>query len=302
MNRWIAAVLVTLSVLAGVGVGYAAQRDDESGTTAPGRSPSATPAAAATPGGSTESGPVTVTDAYLVASRTGGATLSAVLRGPSGVAVNGITAEIDGRPLMIGEGYDGNELLDNSLEGEGDLRLGEKGVDVGDDFIEARPCFVVHDVEVGQRVRVTLDLDGASDAALEVPVVTADQVDDVALFEGPPPKITEATIAVYPGEDDAPLGFTIVSRSGDVEEARLRSIVVEGSGVPPDVRVEHHTATGGPSGFFAQEEPLTVVAARPSDGDYDFVDARVLTIGSTVTLRIPFPSGVTVGRFRVVAG
>lgn len=299
MNRKIAAALVALSIMAGVGVGFVVQRSQDAPASA-----SPKPSVEATPVGATfTSGPVKVTDAFLVASRTAGATLVATLRGPENVAVDGVSAEIDGRTLPVAEGYDGDAVDSNMLEEGQPLRLGAKGVKHGDGFVYTTTAYVVHEAKVGQRVRVTLDLNGASDVALDIPVVDADEVDDVALFEGPPPKFTNAKIVVFPGEEKAPLGYTIVSRNGRSEGTSVDRLTVwSRDGIQLNIEVQHHTATGGPSGIGAPVKPETVVAARPNDGDYDYIDAAALKVGQTIIIHFPFPSGVSDVKFKVVAG
>lgn len=300
MNRKIAAALVGLSILAGIGFGYAVQRSQDAPASA--QTPSAEKSADGPTGASATSGRITVSGAFLVASRTAGATLVATLQGPAGVAVDGITAEIDGRTLPVAIGADGDAVDSNMLE-KGPLRLGAKGVKHDDGSVYARNAYVVHDVKVGQRVQVTLDLNGASNMALDVPVVDADKVDDVALFEGPPPKFTDAKIVVFAGEERATLGYTLVSRSGRSEGTSVDRLTFSNrDGVPLNIELQHHTATGGPSGIGAWVKPETTVAARPSDGDYDYVDAAALKVGQTVTIHFPFPSGVSDVPFKVVAG
>lgn len=299
MNRKIAAALVGLSILAGIGFGYAVQRSQDAPASASPR-PSAEPSAV---GASFTSGPVKVTNAFLVASRTAGATLVATLRGPEDVAVDGVAAEIDGRTLPVAEGHDGDAIDPNMLEEGRPLRLGAKGVKHADGFVYTTTAYVVHEAKVGQRVRVTLDLNGASDVALDVPVVDADQVDDVALFEGPSPKFTNAKIVVFPGEEKATLGYTLVSRNGRSEGTSVDRLTVSShDGIQLNIEVQHHTATGGPSGINASVKPETTVAARPSDGDYDYVGAAEVEVGQTVIIHFPFPSGVSDVPFKVVAG
>lgn len=300
MNRKIAAMLVGLSILAGAGVGFVVQHSQDTPASAKPK-PSASKSADGPQGGESTTGPVKVTGAFLVASRTAGATLVATLRGPSGVTVDGITAEIDGRTLPVALGYDGDSVGSNTLDAA-PLHLGAKGVKVGG-FVETRTAYVVHDAKVGQHVQVTLDLNGASDVALDVPVVDADQVKDVALFEGPPPKFTNAKIVVFPGEEKATLGYTIVSGNGRSEGTTVDRLTVwSRDGIQLNTPVEHHTATGGPSGIGAFDKPETVVAARPGEGDFDYVDAGALKVGQTITIHFPFAGGVSVVPFKVVAG
>lgn len=298
MNRKIAALLVGLSILAGAGVGYVVQRSQDAPVSASPK-PTVEPSAVGT---SFTSGPVKVTDALLVASRTAGATLVATLRGPENITVDGVTAEIDGRTLPVAFGIDGDAVGSNMLEEGRPLRLGAKGVK-RDGAVYTTTAYVVHDAKVGQRVQVTLDLNGASDVALDVPVVDADQVKDVALFEGPPPKFTNAKIVVFPGEEKATLGYTIVSRNGRSEGTSIDRLTVwSRDGIQLNIEVQHHTATGGPSGIGAFVQPETTVAYRPGEGDYDYVDAAALKVGQTITIHFPFPGGVSEVPFKVVAG
>lgn len=310
MNRKIAAALVGLSILAGIGLGYAAQRMQDAPASA-----SPKPSVEATAVGATfRSGPVKVTGVSLVASKTGGATLVATLGPLEYLHAASVTAELKGKALPVVTGTIDQddprmtaEIQPNPI---GKTHIGKQWKSGHADLFESE-AFVVHGAKVGQTVRVNIEFGDRGrkptpDAKLDVPVVSAAEVPDAVLFEGPPPKFSGATITVYPGEDRAVMGYTIVSRNG--KEDRLDPSTpeqIEGTG--PD---------GAPIAWKKQQgccilgqlvdalqKPVTVRAQDPSQAEvYDYVDASRVKVGDTVTFRFPFLAGVVKVPFKVVAG
>lgn len=309
MNRKIAAVLVGLSILTGIGVGYVVQRSQDAPASAsPKPEPSAEPSAV---GATFTSGPVKVTGVSLVASKTGGATLVATLGPLKYLHVESVTAELKDKDKDL-------PVVTATIE-QGDPRLTDEALPTqigkqwktGDTDLFEQEAFVVHGVKVGQTVRLNIEFGDRSDkptpnAKLDVPVVSSEDVPDAVLFEGPPPEFSNATITLFPGEDRAVMGYTIVSRNG--EEERLNPSFpeqIEGTGpdgAPIAWKKQQGCCILGPL-VDALLTPKTVAPQDPSGAEvYDYVDASRVKVGDSVTFRFPFLSGVAVVKFKVVSG
>ena len=240
---------------------------------------------------------IVITDAVLVAPRSGAASLSAKFANGTGQEdeIARISARRGVEPLSVYQPGHGIHLipgvpsvLSSSLGGE---------------------MVVVRCVEPGQSVRVTFTFMHAPDQSLDVPVVAdAAKYEEVNVWRQLP-TITNGRFVVVPGQRCAFAGFTIDGHGGS-QHASLDDITVTGPD-GRDIAWKHVTATGGPADVFASAEPMDWAPAvmapgevcdEPGSGDADYIEAADVKVGETVTVAIEFPVGVVRAPFRIVAG
>jgi hypothetical protein len=293
MRRRVAALLLTTSVVVGVGAGVVT-----TAVTPPREGPEVDIAASVAVKPLVE-----IVEPFLVINTDGSATLSATLishhTGPLVIneATNGLQGDGEA-PRMILHGTGSDAILRPGVP----VRIGGLG-----DGYRLR----THDrVQAGSTLPIALSVSSRQGLFTDGPVVTAvapvvartSAHADVA-DNGPNTDISVhgATIVLVPGQDKAYIGGWIESTIDDVTE--LRPVGRLPGGRPIDVL--HQTATGGPSGFYAQASQRMPLGGPPyvddgEGGDADYVRSSEVRAGQTVTITIRFPSGDVVGRFRVV--
>ena len=297
MKKQIAALLVAGSVVGGIvtGVTVDAWTSERPTTAAPARATSSAPA---------DVPDVEVEDPVLVMNDDGTATLSATLinhlEKPVEInsATNGQLEDLDAPPMLVH-----GVRLHTPLLQDVPLRIGG----VGDDY----RLRVVDRVQVGSTLPVTLRItehDGYDPEIPKVsflaPVVARTAAHADVANNGPNPSISvrDAIIVVVPGQAKAYVGGTIESTIEDMTE--LRPTVRPRLG--QSIELLHQTATGGPSGFFAQVGTVSLGDPPYLDsdipGDRDYVRASEVEVGQTVRTTFRFPSGDVVARFTVVQG
>ena len=299
MRHRIAALVLAASVVGGVVVGVTADAltSDGPDQARPVAATSTAPVAAAVPD-------VEVKEPVLVMNDDGTATLSATLvnhlKKPLEInsATSGRSEDLDAPPMLV---YGGRSHA--ALVQDVPLRIG--GVD--DDYrLRMRD-----QVQVGSTLPITLTLtkhDGYDPdipaASFMAPVVERTAAHADVANNGPNRSISvrDAIIVVVPGQEKAYVGGTIESTIEDMTD--LRPIVSPRLG--RDIELLHQTATGGPSGFFAQVGTVSLGDPPYLDsdipGDRDYVRASEVEVGQTVRTTFRFPSGDVVARFTVVQG
>jgi hypothetical protein len=297
MNRRVAALLLVASVVAGAGVGaavHAATSEQPARTAAPAVSSTPTPAKKG----------VEVKDPVLVANDDGTATLSATIVNHTARAlvVNNVTG---GMP----DDYDAPILL--TFRGTPTKTI-EPGVPLTIGRATDAYRFRFRDrVQIGSTLPITLTFLKARHPADPVEVTfTAAVVKRTAVHRavannGPNSDIAvrDGIIVVVPGQTKAYIDGWIDSTVDDMTEIRPTGELRSGR----TVEILHQTATGGPSGVFAQAgEPVRLGYTPYLDdglpGDRDYVEADEVEVGQTVTVTMRFPSGDVVSRFKVVQG
>ena len=113
----------------------------------------------------------------------------------------------------------------------------------------------------------------------------------------------DARIVVVPGQEKAYAILTLVSTIDDV--AFERPTAKNAAGKP--IAYQHQTATGGPYGIDARKGRKEEIGMSPpyrevTGYDADYVNAKDVTVGETISVTIPFPSGDVTVPFKVVAG
>lgn len=168
--------------------------------------------------------------------------------------------------------------------------------------------------------RVTIDLgfavtddeqDGLysaeNSATLDVPVVDRTIDHDSVLGAKPNTRITveDGKIFVIPGQSRALVDGSIVSSITD----NAYEIPTANDSRGNLVAYRHNTATGGPYGIHAEKGKTVRMSSPPYTvpngevvGDFDYFDAKDVTIGEKITVNIPFQSGDVIAIFTVVAG
>jgi hypothetical protein len=115
--------------------------------------------------------------------------------------------------------------------------------------------------------------------------------------------VEDARIVVVPGQHKAYVNGTVVSTIEDIAYELPTARDDDGKPVP----YRHQTATGGPYGFMAEKSKKVEIGLGPTykeftGGDADYVNAKDVTVGETITVTIPFQSGDVIVPFKVVAG
>jgi hypothetical protein len=297
MKKQIAALVLAGSVVGGIvaGVTVDALTSERPTRAAPARA--TTPAPVDVPD-------VEVKDPVLVMNDDGTATLSATLinhlEKPLEInsATNGQVEDLDAPPMLV-HGI----RLHTPLIRDEPMRIGGVG--------DAYRLRLSDRAQVGSTLPITLRVTEHEGYDPEIPKVsflapvvarTAAHAD--VANNGPNPSISvrDAIIVVVPGQAKAYVGGTIESTIEDMTE--LRPTVRPRLG--QSIELLHQTATGGPSGFFAQVgtsslgDPPYLDSDIP--GDRDYVRASEVKIGQTITMTFRFPSGDVVARFKVVRG
>ncbi|MET0766225.1 MAG: hypothetical protein ABWY50_01135 [Aeromicrobium sp.] len=234
----------------------------------------------------------------------GGATLSATvvnhLAGPLGIdrAVAG-QKDDDEAPIMLVHGT----RSDIEIQAGQTMRIGG----IGDPF----RLRLTDRVQVGSTLPVTLFF-GRAPAMANGPAVTVlarvvprDTRHDAVANNGPNREIAvhDPKIVVVPGQEKAYLGGWFESTIDD--GAERRPVAADPGGRPLDVL--HQTATGGPSGFFAQAGEKMIIGQSPyldvePHGDADYLRASDVRVGQVITVTFQFPSGDVIAKATVVQG
>ncbi|MET0931359.1 MAG: hypothetical protein ABWX74_17695 [Aeromicrobium sp.] len=299
MRLKVVGIVIAASVIGGIVVGVAA-----TAMTSDRSSPRAAPtAASASP--TVEVPDVEVKEPVFVMNDDGTATLSATVVNHTKKALE-INSATNGQP----DDYEAPQMLaygnreSVALEPGIPMRIGGVG--------DAYRLRLRDRVQVGSTLPVTLILTEHEGPFLDVPEVTflASVVARAAAQSsvannGPNPAISvrDAIIVVVPGQAKAYVGGWFDSTIDDMTD--LRPTGVGPGGGPIDVL--HQTATGGPSGFFAQagqKSPLGVAPYIDTEphGDADYVRADDVEVGDRITVTFRFPSGDVVATFKVVQG
>lgn len=301
MNRRIGGIVLAASVVGGIAAGVAASAmTSDEPSARPQRTASATPSARATTAAVEKV--VEVRDPVLVVNDDETATLSATLVNHTGRAlvINDAVGGMPGSyaPTLLGYSGTPRAILQPGVP----TTVGQ----VGDPF---RYRFRDR-VEVGSILPITLDLAKArygrpaADVTFAAPVVARTAEYAGVANNGPNAAISVAdgVIVVVPGQEKAYVGGSFESTITDMTEIRATGASPTGA----DVEILHQTATGGPSGYFVEAgstplgRPPYVDSAIP--GDREYVRARDVEIGQTITMTFRFPSGDVVGTFEVVRG
>jgi hypothetical protein len=303
MRRRVVGLILIASVVGGVVAGIAAHgltRKTDPGPTSTSRS--AGPASTSSTPSARVDDVVEVRDPVLVLNDDETATLSATVVNHTdrALVINDAVGGIPGSYAPTLLGYSGTPRA--ILQPEVPTTVGQ----INDTF-----RFRFRDrVEVGSVLPITLDLvkaryrRPASDVTFKAPVVARSAAYAGVANNGPNSAITvkDAVIVVVPGQEKAYIGGYFQSTITDRTDIRATAESPTGQ----RVEILHQTATGGPSGYFA--EAGTSLLGRPPylddgiPGDRDYVRVGEVTVGQTITMTFRFPSGDVVGRFRVVQG
>ncbi|WP_332641646.1 hypothetical protein [Aeromicrobium sp.] len=166
--------------------------------------------------------------------------------------------------------------------------------------------------------RVTLDMgfwptEGEDPVAeeqsvtVEVPVVARTIDHNAVLGVEPNTKITieDGKIFVIPGQSRALIDGSVISSITDNAYDLPTANDEQGN----LVEYRHNTATGGPYGIHAEKGKTVRISSPPYTvpngevvGDFDYFDAKDLTIAEKITVNFPFQSGDVIGSFTVVRG
>lgn len=142
---------------------------------------------------------------------------------------------------------------------------------------------------------------------LEVPVVARTIDHNSVLGVEPNKRITieDGKIFVIPGQSRALLDGSIISSVTDHTQELPTANDEQGN----LVEYHHNTSTGGPYGISAEKGKTVRISSPPYAvpngrvvGDFDYFDAKDLTIGEKITVNFPFQSGDVIGTFTVVRG
>lgn len=164
---------------------------------------------------------------------------------------------------------------------------------------------------VGARVSLVLNLSpdevAITEVAANVPVVER-TIDHNSILGVEPSKlitIEDGKIFVIPGQKEALVDGSVVSSIRDMAYELPTANDEQGN----LVKYRHHTATGGPYGIIAEKGKSVRISSPPytvpegeNMGDFDYFDAKDLTIGEKITVNIPFQSGDVIATFTVVRG
>jgi hypothetical protein len=166
--------------------------------------------------------------------------------------------------------------------------------------------------------RVTLDIgfwpiEGEDPMAEELSMtldvrVVARTIDHLSVLGAEPNKnitIEDGKIYVIPGQSRALIDGSIVSSISDHTQELPAANDEQGN----LVEYHHNTSTGGPYGISAEKDKTVRISSPPYTvpngrvvGDFDYFDAKDLTIGEKITVNFPFQSGDVLGIFTVVRG
>lgn len=297
MKHRVAGIVLAASVVGGVAVGVAAAA--MSSDSPPVRAAARTTSAAPTP----TVPDVEVKDPVLVMNDDGTATLSATLinhlKKPLEInnATNGRPEDLEAPPMLV-FGY----RMHTAIEQDKPIRIGG----VGDDY----RLRLSDRVQVGSTLPVTIRLrkhngydSGSPQVTFVAPVVARTAAHAAVANNGPNNDISvhDAVIVVVAGQAKAFIGGWLESTIDDGTELTPTAVSPRG----PLIDVLHQTATGGPSGFFAEAGEKTLLgypSYLDAEGDRDYVRASDVTVGQTITMTFRFPSGDVVGKFKVVRG
>jgi hypothetical protein len=298
MKHKVAVLVLAASVVGGVVVGVTADAltSDRPAKAPPAGASSAPPVAADLPD-------VEVKDPVLVMNDDETATLSATL-------VNHTR-----RALMINDAFGGmpQDVEAPSLLGyRGAPRAilqPEEPITIGGTSDSYR--FRLRDrATVGSVLPITLNLvkarysRPAPDTTFSAAVVERSVKHADVANNGPNPAISvrDGVIVKIPGQGKAYVGGWVDSTIDDMTDIRPTAQSSSGR----DIEFLHQTATGGPSGVFAQVGTVSLGGPPYLDertpGDRDYVRTAEVKVGETVLVTIRFPSGDVVAPFRVVQG
>lgn len=142
---------------------------------------------------------------------------------------------------------------------------------------------------------------------LDVPVVER-TVDHISVLGSKPNTqitIEDGKIVVIPGQSRALVDGSVISSITD-HAYELPTANDEQGNL---VEYRHNTSTGGPYGFSAEKGKTVRISSPPYTipdgefaGDFDYFDAKDVTVGEKITVNIPFQSGDVLGIFTVVRG
>ena len=245
---------------------------------------------------------IQVLDPVFVLNDNGSATLSAsiVNHTDDDVAVSDAYFEDEVPPGLVFRFFRSPTL---AIPSKGEVKIGQE--------VPAK-VRLAPDPRVGQTVPFTLSFGSADEPgmptqsiALEAKVVerSAKYAAVAGNERNTAITVEDARIVVVPGQKKAYVICTVVSTVDDV--AFERPTAKDAAGKP--IAYRHQTATGGPYGIDARKGRKQELGMEPpykeiSGYDADYVNARDVTVGETIMVTIPFPSGDVTVPFKVVAG